>query len=87
MEYELREDGVQCRRLSWLQASESSSKLLRSKVFRDTVTLRCWNLPYVGQLLVDQPGGLAISSGHRLIWWGDAMSVCNEPNASQDHTA
>jgi len=26
------------------------------------------------------------SSGHRLIWWGgDAMSICNEPNASQDH--
>ena len=28
--------------------------------FRDTMTLRCWNLPLVGQLLVDEPGGLAI---------------------------
>jgi len=28
------------------------------------------------------------SSGHRLIWLvGDAISVCNEPNASQDHIA
>jgi len=28
------------------------------------------------------------SSGHRLIWWvGDAISICNEPNASQDHIA
>jgi len=24
-------------------------------------------------------------SGHRMILWGDAMSICNEPNASQDH--
>jgi len=22
------------------------------------------------------------SSGHRIIWWGDATSICNEPNAS-----
>ena len=29
----------------------------------------------------------ASSSGHRMIWWGDAMSICNEPNASQDHNA
>jgi len=56
----LREDGIQYRRLSWLQASEDSSKLLRPKSFRDTVTLRCWNLPSVRQLLVDQPGGLSI---------------------------
>jgi len=27
------------------------------------------------------------SSGHRLIWWGDAISICNEPNASQGHIA
>jgi len=27
------------------------------------------------------------SSGHRVIWWGDAMSICNEHNASQDHNA
>jgi len=26
------------------------------------------------------------SSGHMLIWWGGALSICNEPNASQDHT-
>jgi len=44
-EYELREDGVQSRRLSWLQASEGSSKLLRPKGFRDTVTLRCCDFP------------------------------------------
>ena len=43
VEYELREDGVQCRRLSWVQASEGSSTLLRSKGFRDTVTLRCFH--------------------------------------------
>jgi len=24
-----------------------------------------------------------ISSGHKLYWWGGAMSICNEPNASQ----
>ena len=58
VEYELREDGIQSRRLSWFQASEGSSKLLRHKGFRDTVTLRCWNLPWVGQFLVDEPGGL-----------------------------
>jgi len=60
VEYELRENGIQSRRLSWLQASEGSSKLLPSKGFRDTVTLRCWNLPQVKQLLVDEPGGLAV---------------------------
>ena len=27
------------------------------------------------------------SSGHRLIWWGDATSICNETNASQNHIA
>jgi len=32
VEYELREDGIQSRRLSWLQASEGISKLLRPKV-------------------------------------------------------
>jgi len=25
------------------------------------------------------------SSGHRLIWWGDAISICTETNASKDH--
>jgi len=30
-EYKFREDGVQSRRLSWLQASEGSSKLLQPK--------------------------------------------------------
>ena len=58
VEYELQEVGIQSRRLPWLQASEGSSKLL-PKGFRDTVTLRCWNLPLVGQL-ADKPGGLAI---------------------------
>jgi len=61
-EYELQEDGVQSQGFSWLQASEGSSKLLQPKGFRDTVTLRCWDLPQVGKLLVDQPGGLAIPS-------------------------
>ena len=59
MEYKLREDGIQSWRLSWLQASEVSNKLLRPKGFRDTVALRCRNLPQVGHLLVDEPGGLA----------------------------
>ena len=45
VEYGLREDGVQSRRISWLQAFESSSKLLRPKGFRVTVTFRCWDLP------------------------------------------
>ena len=40
-------------------ASEGRSKLLRSKRFTDAVTLRCRNLPHVGQLLVDEPGELA----------------------------
>jgi len=61
VEYELREDGVQSRRFSWLQASEGSSKLFRPEGFGDTVTLRCWNLPLVAQRLVDQPGGLAVA--------------------------
>jgi len=26
------------------------------------VTLRCWNLPYVGQLFVGEPGGLTVAS-------------------------
>ena len=60
MEYELREDGIQSQRLSWLQASKGSSKLLRPKGFKDAVTLRCWNLPSIGQLLVDQPSGLSV---------------------------
>ena len=50
-----RNDGIQSRRLSWLQAPEGSSKLLWPKWVRDTVTLRCWDLPQVGQLLVDNP--------------------------------
>jgi len=43
--YKLREDGIQSRRFSWLQASKGSSKLFRPERFGDTVTLRCWNLP------------------------------------------
>ena len=39
-----------------LRAAASSSG------FRDTVTFWCCNLPWVGQLLVDEPGGLAIPS-------------------------
>jgi len=39
-----------------LRAVASSSSL---KGFRDTVTLRCWGHPQVGQLLVDNPGRLA----------------------------
>jgi len=31
MEYKLREDGIQSLRLSWLQAPEGSSKLLKPK--------------------------------------------------------
>jgi len=27
------------------------------------------------------------SSGHRQIWWGDKISICNEPSASQDPIA
>jgi len=38
----------------------ASSSGLKPNGFRDTVTLRCWNLPLVGQLLVDEPVGLAI---------------------------
>ena len=45
VEYELRENGVQSRRFSWLQPSEGIFKLPRPKGLRDTVTLRCWNLP------------------------------------------
>jgi len=44
VEYELRKDGVQSRRLFWLQVSEGNSKILRPKGFRDTVTLTCWDL-------------------------------------------
>ena len=57
MEYKLREDEIQSWRL--LQTSVGSSKLLQPKGFGDTVTLMCWNLPWVVQLLVDEPGGLA----------------------------
>ena len=59
VEYQLREDGIQSWRLSWLQAPEGSSKLLWSIRAIDAVTLRCWNLPQVGQLLFDRPGRLA----------------------------
>ena len=59
VEYKLREDGIQSRRLSWIQASEGSCKLFWPEGFGDTVTLRCWNLPQVGQILVDEPDGLA----------------------------
>ena len=62
MEYKLREDGIQSRRFSWLQASEGCSKLFRPERFGVTVTLRCWNLPKVGQLFVDEPDGLAVAS-------------------------
>ena len=58
VEYKL---GVQSRRFSWLQASEGSSKLFRPEGFGHTVTLRCWNLPKVGLLLVDEPGGLSVA--------------------------
>jgi len=45
VEYELQEDGIQSQRLSWLQASEGSSKLLWPLGFRDTVTCKYLNLP------------------------------------------
>ena len=38
VEYKLPEDGIQSGRLSWLQASKGSSKLLQPKCFRDNVT-------------------------------------------------
>jgi len=38
MEYKLREDGIPSWRLSWLQASEGSSKLFQPQGFGDTVT-------------------------------------------------
>jgi len=62
VEYKLQEDGVQSPRFSWLQASKGSSQLFRPERFGDTVTLRCWNLPLVGQLFVDEPSGLAVAS-------------------------
>jgi len=45
VKYKLQEDGISSWRLSWLQASEGSSKLLWPKTLNDTVTLRCWDLP------------------------------------------
>ena len=62
VEYKLREHGNQSKGLSWLQASEGRSTFLQSKGSRDTVTVRCWNLAHVGQLLVDEPGTFAIPS-------------------------
>jgi len=62
VEYKLSENGVQSRRFSWFQASDGSSKLFWPEGFGDIVTLRCWNLPQVGQLFVDEPGGLAVAS-------------------------
>ena len=59
VEYKLREDGVKSRRISWLQTTEGSIKFFRPEGFGDTVTLRCWNLPYVKQLFLDKPGSLA----------------------------
>jgi len=55
-------------------------------------------IPLDGQLSAEWsrcPGSMARrakdsvtpSSGHRLSWGGDAISICNEPNASQDHIA
>jgi len=66
VEYKLWKDEIQSRRLSLFQASEGS-KLLRSKGFTDTVTLKCRNFPPVGQLLVDELGGLAILGLVRLV--------------------
>jgi len=56
MGYKLREYGIQLRRLSWVQGAEGESKLLWPKKVRDTVTLRSWDRPYVGEVLVDKPG-------------------------------
>jgi len=45
--------------LSRLQAPEDGRKLLWPETARATVSLRCSNLSYVRQLLVDEPFGLA----------------------------
>jgi len=37
---------------------EGGSKHLWTKRVRDTVSLRCWDLPHVGHPLVDELGGI-----------------------------
>ena len=43
LEYKLREDGVQSRKLPGLQVPDGGSKLLWPERGRDTVSLRCWD--------------------------------------------
>jgi len=58
MEYKLWESRIQTRIFSWLQVLEGCSKHLWPERARDILFLRCCDLPYVGQLVVDEPGGL-----------------------------
>ena len=62
VEYKLREDGIQARRLSWPQVPEGGSKPLCPERVRDIASLRSWDLPFVEQLLVDKPGEFAAPS-------------------------
>jgi len=55
VEYRPREENP-CPRLSWLEATDGGSKFLLPERVGDAVTLRCCDLPQVGQLLVDKPG-------------------------------
>jgi len=45
VEYILRENRIQSRRLYWLQVPEGSSKHLWPKRARATVSFRCWDFP------------------------------------------
>jgi len=61
-EYELREGGIQSRRLSWLQASEGSSKLLRPKGFRRYCDPQVLESSIGRTAAFEWPGGLAAPS-------------------------
>jgi len=63
-----------------IQRNETNKSTSNLHFFRNSV------LPERCYYLVCNPR-LLCSSGHRLIGGEDAMSICNEPNASQHHNA
>jgi len=82
-------------RLSTLSILYIKSDKLRQKNCNDFLDKFCYEegmtkpfqlFTVVCSALLDSM--IVASSGHRLVWWGaDAISLCNEPNASQDHIA
>jgi len=45
MEYKLWENGIQSQKFYWLQVVEGVSKLFWHEGARNTISIRCWDLP------------------------------------------